>query len=299
MENTQATKTVSYSQFSLYATCPRRWKLDYLDGLRVYEQNINTCFGSAFHHTVQSYVQCMFSDSLKVADEMNLNEFLKESMFNEYKQALTKNGNQHFSTPQELAEFHQDGVAILNYFKRHRIEFFNTKHHELIGIEQPLRVDLVNNITFVGFIDIIIKDKRNNSYTIYDIKTSTQGWNKYQKADISKTAQLLLYKEFYAKQFGVDVDSINVEYIIVRRKINEELEFVPKRIQTFSPASGKPSRNKVGKLFQEFLQNCFAEGGTYNSTGQYPAFETSACKYCPYKSDEQHCPKKERIKNND
>lgn len=299
MENTQATKTVSYSQFSLYATCPRRWKLDYLDGLRVYEQNINTCFGSAFHHTVQSYVQCMFSDSLKVADEMNLNEFLKESMFNEYKQALTKNGNHHFSTPQELAEFHQDGVAILDYFRRHRIEFFNTKHHELIGIEQPLRVDLVNNVTFIGFIDIIIKDKRNNTYTIYDIKTSTQGWNKYQKADVSKTAQLILYKEFYAKQFGVDVDHINVEYIIVRRKINEELEFVPKRIQTFSPASGKPTRNKVGKLFHEFVQNCFTTEGEYNVDGNFPAYETSACKYCPYKTEEQHCAKKQRLKVKD
>lgn len=289
-------KAVSYSQFSLYLQCPKRWKLDYLDGLRKYEQNINTIFGSAFHHTTQEYVKNLLTESVKFADQMDLNELLKNTMFKEYQEALTKNGNAHFSTPQELSEFYNDGVAILEYFKKHRTQFFNTKHHELVGIEEPLKVELKNNIDFVGFIDIIIKDKRDNTYTIYDIKTSTQGWNKYQKADTSKTAQLILYKEFYAKQFNVDPEMIRVEYIIVRRKINDQMEFVPKRIQTFSPASGKPTRNKVGKLFMEFVQNCFTEAGEYNPQNSYPAIESSSCKYCPFYREEVLCPKKERIK---
>lgn len=293
-----AKKTVSYSQYSLYAKCPRRWKLDYLDGLRKYEQNINTVFGSAFHHTTQEYVKTLLTESAKKADQMDLHELLKNSLYGEYQQALSKNGSVHFSTPQELSEFYNDGVAILKYFKRHRVQFFNTKYHELVGIEKPLEVDLINNITFTGFIDIIIRDKRNGIYTIYDIKTSTSGWNKYQKADQSKTAQLILYKEFYAKQFGVDPDSILVEYIIVRRRINEDAEFVPKRIQTFSPASGKPTRNKIGKSFIEFIQNSFTEEGEYNTNGNFPAIETSACNYCPYKTGSDLCPRKERIKAN-
>ena len=64
-----------------------------------------------------------------------------------------------------------------------------------------------------------------------------------------ETAQMILYKEFYAKQYNVDVESIDIEYVIVRRKINHDLEFVPKRIQTFVPANGKVSRNKIFKLF--------------------------------------------------
>lgn len=291
-----AKKTISYSQYSLYANCPRRWKLDYLEGLRKYEQNINTLFGSAFHHTTQEYVRHLLTDSAKAADQMDLHGLLRDTLFKEYQQALSKNGNVHFSTPQELSEFYNDGVAILNYFKRHRVQFFNTKHHELVGIEEPLNVELVNNLTFTGFIDIIIKDTRDNTYTIYDIKTSTNGWNKYQKADQSKTAQLILYKEFYAKQFNVDPDHIRVEYIIVRRKINEDAEFVMKRIQTFSPASGKPTRNKVGKSLMEFIQNCFTEEGEYNPNGHYPAIESSVCNYCPYKTGSDLCPRKERIK---
>ncbi len=295
-ETTTKSKTVSYSQFSLYANCPRRWKLDYLDGLRVYDQNINTIFGTSMHTTLQTYVECLLTETVKKADSLDLHGMLKESMFQEYKNSLTKNGNRHYSTPQELGEFYQDGVAIIDYFRKTRSIFFNAKHHELIGIEQPLRVDTINNITFIGFIDIIVKDTRDNTYTIYDIKTSTAGWNKSQKADITKTAQLVLYKTFYAKQFGVNEDDINVEYIIVRRKINEELEFTPKRIQTFAPASGKPTRNKVNKLFLEFIENCFTTEGEYNQSSVFPAIQSSACNYCPYKTDEDRCAKKERIK---
>lgn len=291
-----AKKTVSYSQFSLYANCPKRWKLDYLDGLRKYEQNINTCFGSAFHKTLQNYLEVMYNQSVKEANSIHLGDYLKQALFTEYKESLAKNGNVHYSTPQELSEFYLDGEAILNYFQKHRTAYFTTKSHKLMGIEIPLQAPLINNISFNGFIDIVIKDERDDTYKIYDIKTSTMGWNKYQKADQTKTAQLILYKEFYAKQFNVDVDSIEVEYLIVRRKINEEAEFVPKRIQTFVPASGKPTRNKIGKLFIDFVQNCFTEEGEYNHNGIFPAMVTSACNYCPYKSEEILCPKKERIK---
>ena len=289
-------KTVSYSQFALYANCPKRWKLDYVDGLRTYDQNINTCFGSAFHKTIQNYLEVMYTKSVKEADYINLGDYLKQAMFDEYRDSLLKNGNRHYSTPQELAEYYQDGEAILNYFRRNRRAYFTTKHHTLVGIEIPLSLPFNNKVTFNGFLDLVIKDEVNNRIKITDFKTSTQGWNKYQKADVSKTAQLVLYKEFYSRQLNIDPESIDVEYVIVRRKINEQGDYPLKRIQLFEPASGKPTRNKVGKLFLEFVQNCFTENGDHNLDGHYPAITTKACNYCPYKSEEILCPKKERIK---
>lgn len=292
-------KTVSYSQFSLYLQCPKRWKLDYLDNLRTYDQNINTTFGSAFHATIQNYLKVMYEESVKKADEINLGQYLQESMMTEYKNALLKNNNTHFTTAEQLSEYCQDGILILDYFKRHRTAYFSSKQHTLLGIETPLNLPLRDGIRFTGFIDIVIRDERDGRIKIYDFKTSTAGWNKYQKADKSKTSQMILYKTFYAKQFNVDEEMIDVEYIIVRRKINEELEFVPKRIQTFVPASGKVTRNKIYKMFNEFLDNCFDQAGNYKTDSSYPAYNTSACKYCPYASEDNLCPKKERIKLKD
>lgn len=277
--------------------CPKRWKLDYIDGLRTYDQNINTCFGSAFHKTIQNYLDIVYNKSVKEADCLNLGDELKQALFDEYKQSLVKNGNKHYTTPQELAEYYQDGEAILRYFRSHRRAYFTTKQHKLVGIEIPLQVSIINNVTFNGFIDMVIYDEVNKRYKIIDFKTSTQGWNKYQKADISKTAQLILYKEFYAKQLGVDPECIDIEYVIVRRKINETGDFPLKRIQLFQPASGKPTRNKVGKLFMEFVQNCFTEEGAHKLDSHYPALASTSCKYCPYNTEEVICPKKERLKS--
>lgn len=289
-------KTVSYSQFSIYLQCPNKWKLDYLDGLRSYEHNINTTFGTSFHNTVQHYLEVMYNESVKKADTIDLAEYLRDNMMTEYKNTLTQNNNKHYSTAEELAEYHADGVAILNYFKKHRSAYFSSKQHTLLGIETPLNLPLRNGIRFTGFIDIVIRDERDGRIKIYDFKTSTSGWNKHQKADKSKTSQMILYKEFYAKQYNVDVESIDIEYVIVRRKINEELEFVPKRIQTFIPAHGSITRKKVLKMFDEFLDNCFMEDGSYNNDGMYPSYATSMCNYCPYSKEDALCPKKDRIK---
>ena len=288
-------KTISYSQFSLYAKCPRRWKFDYLDNLRVYEQTVHTIFGTAFHNTLQNYLTVMYNDSVKAADAIDLNAYLQEQIFNEYKTAVEKNNGTHFSTPKELAEFLQDGIEILKYVKKHRGVYFPSKKHKLVGIEVPLNLQLKGNVGFIGYIDVVILDERTGRIKVWDIKTSTSGWNKYQKADITKTAQLILYKEFYAKQFGVDVEMVDVEYLIVRRRINEEAEFVPKRVQTFIPASGKVTRNKVSKMLQEFLDNCFTEEGIYNEQGAYPAIETSVCKFCPHNKSGL-CAKQDRVK---
>ena len=287
-------KKISYSQFSLYHQCPNRWKLDYVDGLRKYEQSIHTLFGTVMHETIQDWLKVVYEKSVKESNTLDFSKILKEGLMNGYKQSLTE-GQDHFSTPQQLTEFYNDGITILDYLRRNRTAYFSTKSTKLVGVEIPLEIQIRENIKFIGFIDLVMFDEKNQRVKIYDIKTSTSGWNKYQKADIGKTAQLVLYKEYYAKMFNVDVESVDVEYIILRRKINPDLEFAPKRIQTFVPASGKPTRNKVIKLVESFIESCFTDQGEYRTDTVHHATKQKLCKYCPYDKDEERCPKKSRI----
>jgi len=289
-----AENSISYSQFSMYLQCPKKWEQEYALNKREYEQSIHTIFGTSIHEVVQNYLTVMYSQTAKKADEIDLSSDLQSRMVNLYKEAAEKTG--HFSTPEQLHEFWLDGVTILEYIKRKRSVYFSSRDEELVGIEVELDVPLIKGIKFRGFVDIILRDKRTGRIRVIDLKTSTAGWNKYQKADKTKTAQLLLYKEFYAKQFGVDVEMIDVEYIILRRKINEDGDFPMKRIQTFSPASGKPSRNKVGAELSQFIEKAFNEDGTYNTQTEYPAIASSACKYCKYKDDQTICPVAKRLK---
>jgi hypothetical protein len=42
----------------------------------------------------------------------------------------------------------------------------------------------------MGYIDLIIYNKKLDEYTIFDIKTSTKGWSKWEKGDKTKHNQL-------------------------------------------------------------------------------------------------------------
>ena len=264
-------KSISYSQYSMYAQCPRRWKLNYVDNLRKFNQSIHTLFGSAFHETLQGYLTVMYEGSVKEADSLKLGEILKGAMAKEYRKAMAMGQESGFTNKTEMREFLLDGVAILEYFLKKRGVYFSKKNTKLIGIETKLSLPLESNknILFNGFIDIVMQDTNTGRYKIYDIKTSTMGWNKWMKADKNKTDQLLLYKQFYSKQFNHPMDRIEVEYFIVKRKLYENLDFPQKRVQKFTPANGTPSINQVTKRLSEFMTECFTSDGEYNTEHIY------------------------------
>ena len=62
-----------------------------------------------------------------------------------------------------------------------------------------LNYELPKDMKFVGYMDVVLHDKKTGRMKIIDIKSSTMGWNKYMKADKNKTNQLLLYKTLYGK----------------------------------------------------------------------------------------------------
>ena len=140
----------------------------------------------------------------------------------------------------------------------------------------------------VGYLDIVILDEFTNTLKIYDIKTSTMGWNKWMKKDENKTQQLLLYKQFYSKQYNHPVENIEVEYFIVKRKLYENLDFPQKRVQKFSPASGTVSMNKVAKRLDTFLELAFDEEGNRISENIVPTPSKKACRWCEFNQTE-HC----------
>ena len=123
----------------------------------------------------------------------------------DFKKAKEEEGKEP-CTLEQLREFFQDGVEILDFVKKRRADYFGKRGYKLIGCEVPIDVDLKKNVKMVGYLDLVILDEITNTLKIYDIKTSTQGWNKWMKKDENKTQQLLLYKQFYSKQYNHPVE---------------------------------------------------------------------------------------------
>jgi len=275
-------KRISYSQYSQWAVCPHKWKLNYIDGLRTFKGNIHTLFGSAMHDVLQTYLTVMYNDNIKKADALPLASMLLYRMKKYYKGIVEDLHGEEVSSQEEMQEFYEHGLTIIEWFVKKRSMYFSKKGYELIGIEVPIDLELPDKIKFVGYIDVIIYDTVRDRYKIIDIKTSTMGWNKYMKADKTKTDQLLLYKHFYGAQHDISVDKIDVEYFIVKRKLYEKVDFPQRRVQTFSPASGKPSINKLMNNLNQFLTESFVDG-EYNLEHNYIKQPSKKnCRFCDF-----------------
>ena len=271
----------------MFSECPERWKLNYIDKLRVFETNIFLIFGTAMHEVIQTWLEVMYNDSIKNADKLNLEQRLHDKLIEGFKKAKEEEGKDP-CTKEQLKEFFQDGIDILDFVKKRRADYFSKRGYKLIGCEVPIDVDLRKNVKMVGYLDIVILDEYHNILKIYDIKTSTQGWNKWQKKDENKTQQLLLYKQFYAKQYNHPIDKIEVEYFIVKRRLWENAMYPQKRVQKFSPSSGTVSMNKVAKRLDTFLDLAFDDNGEQITDNIIATPSKKACKWCEFRKTE-HC----------
>lgn len=295
-------RKISYSQWSMYEQCPKKWKLSYIDNLAPFQSSIDTCFGTAFHETLQYYLTVMYTESVKKADDLNLRDILTNKLREEYIKNVTDANGVHFSNPLQMAEYLEDGVAILDWFKKRRKQYFSTKDWELVGIEIELCTQASEKnpaVYWYGFIDVVLRHVPTNKIYILDIKTSRSGWNKHQKSDSIKAAQLVAYKNYFSTQFGIPKENIDVEFFIVKRKMIEESMFPQKRIQQFKPAAGTVTQRKVQKQIDAFVEACFDLEGNKNAERQYMAISGKGdkhCKYCPFKTDYENCPKENRIR---
>ena len=275
---------VSFSQYSMWSSCPQQYKLNYIDKLGESSGNIHTLFGSAMHETIQHYLSVMYGVSKKQADEIELDSLLLDRMkenFTKEKEALSEGTP---CTQLELEEFYGDGRRILSWFKKYCSKFYSKSGYELVGIEIPLNANIKPGVHFIGYIDIVLKDLAENSIIIVDLKTSTMGWNQYQKADKMKNSQILLYKKYYSELFNVPLTKIKVEYQIMRRKLPEDSAFPIPYISKHVPPSGSPSVNKVYDEFMEFINTVFDDGGGFKDIEfpKVPGQNKKNCKWCEF-----------------
>jgi len=271
---------ISYSQFAMWDKCPYTWKANYVDKEETFKGNIYTLFGSSIHETLQAYLVCYYNKTIKEADELPLHDILIYRMKELFKEAKERYGDEFEVTQEEMIEFTNDGFAIIDEFLKRKSSYFPKKNTELVGIEMNLNYQLPKELKFVGFMDVVLHDTKTGRMRIIDIKSSTMGWNKYMKADKNKTNQLLLYKHFMAKQLEISEDKIDVEYLILKRRLYENMMYPQKRIQTFSPASGKPSINKLIKRLDEFVNECYDDEGKIIPNEYEKCEKHLKCKMC-------------------
>jgi hypothetical protein len=159
-----------------------------------------------------------------------------------------------------------------------------------MGIEIPVKGQVSEaypNVFMIGSIDLVIYEKNTDSYTIYDIKTSTRGWSEMDKRDEIKLNQILLYKHYYSKLINVPIEKIDVKFFIVKRKPYENPDFPTHRVQEFVPANGKKKVDKAVNQFKAFIESCYDTSGTLIERSYEKNLDS--CKYCPFNDKPELC----------
>jgi hypothetical protein len=280
-------KNISYTQLSAWMECPHRWKEMYIDKVKT-PPNIYFSFGTAMHETLQEYMELMYNKGQQHADEFDAHADFTERFMNEYKADTEKLGKQ-VTTQKILIEFMNDGLNIIDFFLRHRQEHFQKHGWKLLGIEMPILIaphEDYPNVKMMGKLDLVMFDETMHRVVIWDIKTSTRGWMKHDKENKAKTSQMVIYKKYFAEQYNVPVENIDVRYFIVKRKIpaNPRYPIMKSRIQKFEPSSGKTTQNKLGKDIKSFIEDVFIDGSHMYDTDNIDKIlaETDKCssKWC-------------------
>jgi hypothetical protein len=276
-------KLVSYSQLSMFSECPKKWSLQYKEGHKQFTSSIHTVFGTALHEVLQAYLTTMYEKSGAEADRLNTSEMLEDALREEYKKQYKANNKQHFVKPEELSEFYEDGVSIIREFSKDKAKYFSKRGWHLVGVELPLALHphtKLYNVLFQGYLDLVMYHEPTNRIKIIDIKTSKSGWSKREKSDEQKQFQLILYKKYFSEIYNFPIENIDIEFMIVKRKLYESEDFVIKRIQLYKPASGKVKLNKVSKSIEAFVEQAFDQNG-YKEVEHQPT-PNDKCKWCPF-----------------
>ena len=175
-------KTWSFSSVNSYENCPKCFYLSYLqDPPLEKDQNAFAQWGTLGHSLFERYVN----------GELELYE-IGETYRKEYDEAVTLK-----FPPNKWVDlnesYHDNGQE---YFENW--EGF-PDNWELVESEREIHLDIEGN-TFIGFIDLIVKDKDTGRYIVVDHKSKSKFKNDQEKEEYAR--QLYLYALYIKAEYG-------------------------------------------------------------------------------------------------
>lgn len=179
----------SFSRLNSFGHCPHEWKMHYLCG-QYGMGSAMAQFGSFVHHILEMYLK----------GELDLFE-------------LPIYYDDHYAENVTLSFPHNNYVDLADKYYHQGLEYFENfdwdlSDYDILGVEKEVRFEY-QGYQFVGYIDVLLRDKRDGKLVICDHKSSTLKFLK--NGNISKTdiahfeefkKQLLIYSHAVMQEYG-------------------------------------------------------------------------------------------------
>lgn len=269
---------VSYSEVKTWKECPWKHKLMYVDKIETYENNPYAEFGTIVHDTIERYLKTgeMTVDDVEDRLRAKWDEYQFDS--EEYIAKVTAQRKKfdlkyrHEAFDSWVKSAHNILSAIPEFME------YNFGDWEYISAEEQIYEEMPDlGLNFKGFIDAIIKSKKNGKekYWVIDWKTTgPRGWYTDKRRDFLTQAQVGLYKKFWAQREGIDLKSIGCGYALLKRNTKPE-----KCAWFMSVSVGPKFITKSEKLLESMVRSVRKGMNLKNR---------SNCKFCPFYQTE-HC----------
>lgn len=169
----------SFSSVNNYANCPRCFYLTYKEK-KSKVNNAFAQFGSFCHSLLERYFRGeaeFFELAQMYENEYNFNITIDfpEFKFGDLSTSYYEAGAEYFSSFEEWSEY------------------------EVLGVEQKITLDIKGK-SFIGFIDLILRDKSDGSIVIVDHKSKSKFKSKKEKEHY--LLQLYLYSIYIREKYG-------------------------------------------------------------------------------------------------
>lgn len=221
---------ISFSKYSTYVQCQHKWYLQYILKLPR-DESSELLFGSSVHTVIEEICTKKILQRLyKIDPDKTVRDIFMSSL----KENLSKITDISF-----LKEFRDKNLAPIFMFQTVKIirelNFFQRfKDWNIYKVEYQLdKLNIFENdeckILFTGFVDLILKHKREPRYLLLDWKTSGKSWDIEKKLQQNKDfyAQLCLYKNYVSKIENIPFEQIETTFINLPRNTPEDVKLFP------------------------------------------------------------------------
>jgi hypothetical protein len=251
---------ISYSELKIFTECPRKWHLQYVEGLEGFTGNIYTAFGTAIHAVCEQ-------SALGNLDPEGFPEYFDLAFLEELRGLDEKPDNKMIVEMRQQSRHIFDKVfpALESLFPNY--EIYSTEE----DIYEPIS-ELKFTRYLKGFIDLVVKTP-DGKFHIIDWKSCSWGWNAERRSDKMTTYQLTLYKKFFCEKHGIDPKSVETYFGLLKRTAKKD------NVEIFRVTSGPRKVENATKVLTDAC-NLINSGVKIKNR--------SSCSRCPF-NNTQHC----------
>jgi RecB family exonuclease len=182
-------KPLSFTQISLYRSCPLCYKLQYIDGLKAKEKSYFS-FGTVMHDCVEYFFRVNTPPPPSLAEVLNY-----------YGQSWLSQG---YESPEEEARYKKYGREILTRFW----EIHSADFRLPIALERNFNID-IEGVKLRGFIDRVDK-LDSGGLSIIDYKTNKE---LFTAEHLAEDLQLTIYQMAAEQTWGLPVERLTLYHL--------------------------------------------------------------------------------------